>query len=110
MTIYDKFVRLLKDWQYCPVVPEIRELEKTITSSQVFAKSITLGEESRPDKLVFYVTGRNIDRGRGGGYRTKDYEIIVVKSWNHGVQVWAIGDGACQVTQHIRNILMKEVE
>jgi hypothetical protein len=107
MTIYDKFVQLLKDWQYCPVVPEIRELEKHFASELKFAKAVRLGEESTRDKLVFYIEGPTLSVW-GAWYPTGDYEIIAVKSLTHGVQVLAIGEN--RDTQHIRNVLMKEVE
>jgi hypothetical protein len=113
MIVYAKIVQLLKDWPFgCPVKPEWKRIEKEyLERGAHFAKSITLSEEARPDRLVFYIQGRRMDAGRGSWYRTKDCEIIAVWSYNHGVQVWEVGvDGQpSQALLHMRDVLTKEM-
>jgi hypothetical protein len=110
MIVYAEIVRLLKDWPLgCPVKPKWKRIEAALERGQCFAKSITLSEESRPDRLVFYVEGHRIS-GAVGWYHTQDREIIAVWSYNHGVQVWEVGvDGRpSQALQHMRDALALE--
>jgi hypothetical protein len=112
MIVYAEIVQLLKDWPLgCPVKPKWKRIEAALERGQCFAKSITISEESRPDRLVFYIEGRRIS-GAVGWYHTQDREIIAVWSYNHGVQVWAVGEEnqTCQAVEHMRNALALEVK
>jgi hypothetical protein len=104
MTIYDKFVQLLDERNTYAL--DILELEKHFASELKFAKAARLGEESTRDKLVFYIEGLTLSVW-GHDFPTGSYEIIAVKSLTHDVQVLVIGEN--RDTQHIRNVLTKEV-
>lgn len=109
MTIYDQFAFLLKDRPYYPdVSQEIRELEERLTRELRGAKSVKLGVESTPDKLVFYVEGVTLTI-RAREHHTGDYEVIAVKSLTHGVQALVAYDGSFRSVVPLLTILKEEV-
>jgi hypothetical protein len=109
MNIYDKFAFLLKDRaSYPDVSQEIQELEDRITHELRGAKSVKLGIESIPERLVFYVKGKTL-MIRAREYHTGDYEIIAVKSLTHGVQaVTAAYNGSLRSVAPILTILKEQ--
>jgi hypothetical protein len=62
-------------------------------------------------EIVRLLKGRRISCAVGW-YRTKDYEIIAMWSYNHGVQVWAVGEEnqSCQAVEHMKAALALEVK